>query len=148
MAQKQPNKLRVFKVKGCPDLDKKTIELMAKYLKYAIQVLELQDKEVKIRLLGAKPTEPITTGAYNPNTKTCSTIVGGRHMVDWCRTLAHELTHYKQHLDGKLETSHPEIGGEIEDDANVQSGRITKYFIKKILTKEDKLHLGLGSYGD
>jgi len=40
-----------------------------------------------------------------------------------------------------------EIGGEIEDEANVMSGRITKYFIKNILTKEDKQHLGLGNYG-
>jgi len=129
-------------------LDERTIDLMVKYLNHAIQVLKLGDKEVKIRLLGANPSEPITTGAYNPNTKTCSTIVAGRHLIDWCRTLAHELTHMKQDYAGEIEQAHPEIGGKIEDEANAMSGRITKYFIKKILTKEDKKFLGLGSYGD
>ncbi len=121
---------------------------MVKYLKYSVKVLGLEDKEVKIRLLGANPSEPITTGAYNPGDKTCSTIVGGRHMVDWCRTLAHELTHMKQDYSGRLKEPHAEIGGDVEDDANIQAGRITKYFIKKILTKEDKSRLGLGGYGD
>ena len=142
------NKIKVVKVKGCPELDKQTLTLMAKYIKYAVQELGLEDRNVHIRLLGPNPEEPITTGAYNPADKTCTTIVGGRHLVDWCRTIAHELTHMKQDFDGKLNEPHPEIGGDIEDEANVMSGRITKYFIKKILTAADKSHLGLGSYGD
>lgn len=148
MAKKQPNKIRVFKAKGCPNLDGRTLGLLVKFLKYVVKELDLEDKEIKIRLLGPNPQEPITTGAYNPSNKTCSTIVAGRNLVDWCRTIAHELTHYRQDLDGKLNSPHPEIGGEIEDDANIYSGRCVKYFIKKILTKDDKKFLGLGSYGD
>lgn len=140
--------IRVFKVKGCPELDKRTLALMVKYLKYAIKELGLEEREVKIRLLGAGPTEPITTAAYNPGDKTSSTIVGGRHMIDWCRSLAHELTHMKQDYAGEIKQPHPEIGGKIEDEANMMSGRITKYFIKNILTKDDKKFLGLGGYGN
>ena len=139
--------LRVFKVKGCPELDKKTLELMNKYLKYAIKELGLEDKQIKIRLLGKAPNEPITTGAYNPNDKTISVIVANRHFVDYMRTISHELTHMKQDYEGRVDQPHPEIGGEIEDEANVMSGRITKYFIKNLLSKEDKQHLGLGTYG-
>ena len=40
-----------------------------------------------------------------------------------------------------------EIGGEIENEANVIAGIVMKKFIKNILTKEDKQHLGLGNYG-
>lgn len=139
--------IRVFKVKGCPEIDKELLVLMTKYLRYAVSTLGLNDKEVKIRLLGKSPAEPITTGCYNPKDKTCSTIIEGRHLVDWCRTLAHELVHMKQDVDGKLKNPVQEIGGDIEDEANVQAGRITKYFIKHILTKEDKKKLGLGHYG-
>jgi hypothetical protein len=106
----------------------------------------LEDQEVKIRLLGACPNEPITTGAYSPSDKTISTIAAGRHLIDYCRTLAHELTHMKQDVDGRIKGPQQEIGGEIEDSANASSGRIVKAFIKTILTKEDKKFLGLGTF--
>jgi len=148
MAKADATKIKITRNKACPAPDKETVALLIKFLKYSIKELGLQGKEIKIRLLGKNPSEPITTGAYDPSSKTISTIMDGRHLVDWCRTIAHELTHQKQDYDGKLKTSHPEIGGEIEDDANIMSGRIVKYFIKNILTAEDKKRLGLGTYGE
>jgi hypothetical protein len=139
--------IRVFKANGCPELDKKTLELMVRYLKYAIVELGLEEKPIKIRLLGKAPNEPITTGAYAPHDKTISAICDGRHFVDYMRTIAHELTHMKQDYAGDIAKPHPEIGGPIEDEANVMSGRITKYFIKNMLNKEEREHLGLGTYG-
>jgi hypothetical protein len=121
--------------------------LIAKYVKYACQQLGLEDKPITIRLLGSNPNEPITTGAYTPSTKVISSIAGGRHMIDYCRTIAHELTHMKQDYQKRITDNIPEIGGEIEDEANVMSGRITKHFVKNILTPEEKKKLGLGSYG-
>jgi hypothetical protein len=140
--------LRVFKVGGCPEMDKQTMELMVRYLKYAMKELGLEGKPIKIRLLGKSPNEPITTGCYSPTDKTISSIYGGRHFIDTMRTIAHEMTHMKQDYEGRINQPHPEIGGEIEDEANVMSGRITKYFIKNMLDKDEKKHLGLGSYGD
>lgn len=139
--------LRVFKANGCPDLDKQTLALLVKFLKYAISELKLQDVEVKIRLLGKSPNEPVTTGCYSPQNKTISTICDGRHMIDYCRTIAHELTHMKQDVDDRIHGNEQEIGGEIENEANVIAGIVMKKFIKNILTKEDKQHLGLGTYG-
>lgn len=140
--------LRIFKAKGCPEMDKKTLELMVRYLKYAIGELGLQDKEIKIRLLGKAPNEPITTGAYDPMQKTISVICGGRHFIDFCRTMAHELTHMSQDYAGELNQPHQEIGGPIEDGANIMSGRITKFYIRNLLSKDEKKHLGLGTFGD
>ena len=139
--------LRVFKANDCPDLDKQTLALLVKFLKYAIGELELEDVEVKMRLLGKSPNEPITTGCYSPQNKTISTICDGRHMIDYCRTIAHELTHMKQDVDNRINGNEQEIGGEIENEANVIAGIVMKKFIKNILTKEDKQHLGLGNYG-
>lgn len=139
--------LRVFKANDCPDLDKQTLALLVKFLKYAISELKLQDVEVKIRLLGKSPNEPVTTGCYSPQNKTISTICDGRHMIDYCRTIAHELTHMKQDMDDRIHGNEQEIGGEIENEANMVAGIVMKKFIKNILTKEDKQHLGLGTYG-
>jgi hypothetical protein len=139
--------LRVFKGAGCPDLDTQTLALLVKFLKYAISELKLQDVEVKIRLLGKSPNEPITTGCYSPQNKTISTICDGRNLIDYCRTIAHELTHMKQDVDNRIHGNEQEIGGEIENEANVVAGIVMKKFIKNILTKEDKQHLGLGFYG-
>lgn len=138
--------LRVFKASGCPDLDKQTLALLVKFLKYAIGELELEDVEVKIRLLGKSPNEPITTGCYSPQNKTISTICDGRHMIDYCRTIAHELTHMKQDMDNRINGNEQEIGGEIENEANVIAGIVMKKFIKTILTPDDKKYLGLGNY--
>lgn len=141
-------KLKVFRAKGCPEVDAKTLAIFVKYIKYTLKELKLEDEEVKIRLLGASPKEPITTACYTPHNKVSATIIGGRHPIDWCRSLAHELTHMQQDLTGKLKKPFEEIGGDIEDEANIMSGRITKYFIKNILTPEEKKFLGLGGYGD
>jgi hypothetical protein len=145
MANKQ--KLRLFKAKGCPELEERSLALLVKFLTFVIKELGLGEQEVKIRLLGANPQEPITTGAYQPDTKTISTIIAGRHLVDYCRTISHELTHMKQDVDGRIKGPQQEIGGEIEDEANALSGRFVKHFIKNILTPEDKKQLGLGTYG-
>ena len=133
-------------VKGCPSIDDDTKKLIAKYVQYCVQQLGLEDAPVKIRLLGANPNEPITTGCYEPSTKTISSIAGGRHMIDYCRTIAHELAHMKQDVDGRITGKQEEIGGEIEDEANILSGRYTKHFIKNILTDDEKKKLGLGIY--
>ena len=139
--------VRLFKANGCPEIDQETLKLLAKFLSFAVKQLKLEDQEVKVRLLGANPNEPITTGAYQPDTKTISTIAAGRHLIDYCRTIAHELTHMKQDVNGRIKGPQQEIGGRIEDEANAMSGRFVKHFIKNILTAEDKKRLGLGSYG-
>ena len=137
---------KLVMVKGCPELDEFELKLIAKYVKYCVEQLRLEKQDIKIRLLGKNPNEPITTGCYNPSDKTISSIAGGRHMIDYCRTIAHELAHMKQDVDGRITGKQEEIGGEIEDEANVLSGRYTKHFIKNILTPEEKKKLGLGSY--
>jgi hypothetical protein len=56
------------------------------------------------------------------------------------------MVHMRQDLDGRIQGAIQEIGGDIEDEANAIAGRITKHFVKNILTPEEKQKLGLGSY--
>lgn len=140
------NTIHLFKTKELPKLDRETLKLILKFVSFAVKKLGIEKEQINIRMLHAAPKEPITTGAYTPQTKVICVIVQNRHFIDYCRTIAHELTHQKQDLDGKDFTNIPEIGGEIEDEANSTSGRIVKEFIKKQLTPKEKKHLGLGSY--
>ena len=57
--------------------------------------------------------------------------VSGRHPVDICRTLAHELVHYKQKLDNKLNADSGETGSNEENEANSVAGIILRKFNKE-----------------
>ena len=127
-----------------PETD--TIKLIVDFVRFASKFLGLDDQEIKIRLVHAAPQEPITTGAYHPGTKMISTIAQNRHFIDYCRTIAHEMTHLKQDIEGRVAQENQEIGGKIEDEANTLSGQIVKSYLKKHLTKEQKSYLGLGTY--
>ena len=55
----------------------------------------------------------------------------GRALVDIMRSVAHEMVHHKQWEDGRLEVKPPDIGGEIEDEANAKAGQYIKMFAQK-----------------
>jgi hypothetical protein len=67
-------------------------------------------------------------GGYNPNTQSINLVVGGRHPIDVLRTLAHELTHYKQDCDGKLNAGAGDTGTPQENEANANAGIVMRDF--------------------
>lgn len=73
-----------------------------------------------------------TTASYDyTKQKKIVKICGkNRALVDIMRSIAHELVHHKQFEDGRLEVKPPDIGGEIEDEANAFAGRYIKMFYK------------------
>ena len=46
------------------------------------------------------------------------------------RSIAHEMVHHKQFEQGRLKVQPPDIGGEIEDEANAKAGVYIKMFSK------------------
>jgi hypothetical protein len=66
-------------------------------------------------------------GEFNGNS--IKVVTQGRHPMDVMRTLAHELTHWKQRLDGqKMDGSD---GSDIENEANSTAGVIMRKFAEK-----------------
>jgi len=47
------------------------------------------------------------------------------------RSIAHELVHHKQYEQERLKVQPPDIGGEIEDEANAKAGQYIKMFAKE-----------------
>ena len=70
-------------------------------------------------------------GGYDPNNQEISIGISNRHPVDVLRTLAHELVHYKQDCDNKLEANSHETGSPAENEANSEAGIIMRLFNKK-----------------
>ncbi len=61
-----------------------------------------------------------------------------RALVDVMRSIAHEMVHHKQFEQGRLEVKPPDIGGEIEDEANAKAGQYIKMFSKMDKTIYDE----------
>ena len=75
-----------------------------------------------------------TTASYNYTNELKVVRINGKNRatVDVMRSIAHELVHHKQWEDGRLVgPKQPDIGGEIEDEANAKAGQFIKMYSKK-----------------
>jgi GNAT superfamily N-acetyltransferase len=104
-----------------------TRQFVHRYLPWLQRELKI-DRLPEIELLD----DPVTTsfGQYSPEDKTIKLVVGGRHPVDVLRTIAHELTHYKQDQAGDLTPGAGETGTPQENEANANAGVIMRDFAK------------------
>jgi len=55
-------------------------------------------------------------------------MADGRHPIDVLRTLAHELIHWKQDQEGRIEPDSGETGSDEENEANALAGVIMRNF--------------------
>lgn len=80
----------------------------------------------KVELVNNKMVaqENASFGGYYPGEKTIRVNIAGRHPVDVLRTLAHELVHYRQDLNGQLDDVEMagETGSTYENEANSEAG--------------------------
>jgi hypothetical protein len=84
---------------------------------------------------GLKTTANYDYTKENKIIKVCSK---NRALVDVMRSVAHELVHHKQFEEGRLDTPPPDIGGEIEDEANAKAGQYIKMYSKTDKTIYDE----------
>ncbi len=71
-----------------------------------------------------------TFGQYMPDSKSIDISIRERHPLDIMRTLAHELVHYKQAIDGRLKPQSGKTGSQEENEANSKAGIIMRKFGK------------------
>ena len=67
-------------------------------------------------------------GGYNPNNKSIQINIANRHQADVFRTLAHELVHYKQDVQNRLEPNSGQTGHTHENEANAAAAIIMRNF--------------------
>jgi hypothetical protein len=116
--------------------DKK--DKLNKFVKFVKNELELDTVptiSVQNHRDGLKTTANYDYTKENKVIKVCSK---NRALVDVMRSIAHELVHHKQFEQGRLKVKPPDIGGEIEDEANAKAGQFIKMFAKMNQTIYDE----------
>jgi len=106
-------------------------EILDKFVLFVKEQLELKTvPTVKIQNNrdGLKTTANYDYTKENKIIKVCAK---NRALVDICRSIAHEMVHHKQFEQGRLKVQPPDIGGEIEDEANAKAGQYIKMYAKE-----------------
>lgn len=103
-----------------------TVKLIEKFIKYCSTKLDFKGP-VNV-VLSLKSQEMPTAGHFDPNTRRIVVSIKNRAIADCLRTLSHELTHLAQ-LDRGIIFPTDDAGLQpFEDEANVMSGRLVRFF--------------------
>lgn len=109
------------------DKKKKILNEFIKFVKNELGIKKVPTVIVQNHRNGLKTTANYD---YTKDEKIIKVCSKNRALVDVMRSIAHELVHHKQFEDGRLEVRPPDIGGEIEDEANAKAGQYIKLFSK------------------
>jgi hypothetical protein len=109
------------------DENKKKLNEFVKFVRNELKLDTVPTIKIQNNRDGLKTTANYDYTKENKIIKVCSK---NRALVDVMRSIAHEMVHHKQFEDGRLEVRPPDIGGEIEDEANAKAGQYIKMFSK------------------
>jgi hypothetical protein len=116
--------------------DKK--DKLNRFVKFVKDQLELDTVPVISIQNHRKNLKTTANYDYTKDEKIIKVCSKGRALVDVMRSIAHEMVHHKQFEDGRLKVQPPDIGGEIEDEANAKAGQYIKMFAKEDQTIYDE----------
>ena len=103
------------------------------FIDYTCDRLGIDEKPV-IKYKDDKGEGQPSFGGYAPGSKELMVYTKNRHPMDIFRTVAHELVHHKQNLDGRLGkdvAKEGATGSDIENEANSEAGKVMRYFGKE-----------------
>ena len=110
------------------DDKKDKLNRFVKFVKKELDLKTVPTISIQNHREGLKTTANYDYTKENKVIKVCSK---NRALVDVMRSIAHELVHHKQFEQGRLDVKPPDIGGEIEDEANAKAGQYIKMFAKE-----------------
>jgi hypothetical protein len=110
------------------DDKKDKLNTFVKFVKDQLDLKSVPTISIKGNRDGLKTTANYD---YTKENKIIKVYGKNRALVDIMRSVAHEMVHHKQFEDGRLEQRPPDIGGEIEDEANAKAGQYIKMFAKE-----------------
>ena len=118
------------------DDKKEKLNSFVKFIKEQLELKSVPTISIQNHRNGLKTTANYDYTKENKVVKVC---MKNRALVDVMRSIAHELVHHKQWEDGRLNgPKPPDIGGEIEDEANAKAGQFIKMFAKQDPTIYDE----------
>ena len=102
-------------------------EKLDDFVQFACDHLNINEKP-KIMLVQIRD-DNMTTANYCPNSKNIKVYAKGRALFDVARSIAHELVHHKQNING--ETLDGTTGSDCENEANAKAGQIIRIYGQK-----------------
>lgn len=105
-------------------------EMMESFLPIAMDVIGLKYlPDIKLVLKVPSPEQP-TFGKFVNEENRIYLALEDRHPLDILRTLAHELVHFKQGTEHKLDPNSGRTGSPQENEAHMLAGIVMRYFGK------------------
>ena len=107
---------------------KDTYTILLDFIRFAAKDLELNSLPKFDFMFDTKRSvEHKSFGGYMPGEEHITVTVKNRHIMDVCRTLAHELVHFKQDLKKELEDDGAgATGSPQENEANAEAAVIMR----------------------
>ena len=110
-----------------------TYKILLDFIRFAAKDLELNSlPKFDFVFDSSRSIEHKSFGGYAPGEEHITITVKNRHIMDVCRTLAHELVHYSQDLKKELEDEGAgTTGSPQENEANARAAVIMRNWGKK-----------------
>jgi Zn-dependent peptidase ImmA (M78 family) len=105
-------------------------EKITEFVKFVKKELGIQKCPTIVLQNGRGELKTTANYDYSKKNKIIRINAKNRSLVDVMRSIAHEMVHHKQYEDGRLDVPPPDIGGEIEDEANAKAGQYIKLYSK------------------
>ena len=110
-----------------------TYKILLDFVRFAAEDLELKSlPKFDFRFDNSKSLQHKSFGGYQPGAEHITITVKNRHIMDVCRTLAHELVHYSQDLKSELDSDDAgATGSPQENEANARAAVIMRNWGKR-----------------
>lgn len=112
--------------------EEKKNEIIDQFIGEVSEYLGIDKDKLNIEI-SYDPTEAAKMASFGKNTPATGVnriVAANRNLADVLRTLAHELVHEKQKLEGRLHVGAGDDGTDIENEANAEAAVIMRKFGK------------------
>jgi predicted nucleotidyltransferase len=124
-------KHRLIVKKSVDNIDKDKAGLIKEFILECFKELKI-DKPGTVVLTALRDgVRIVTTASYSPEDDQIWIYVKGRAIVDICRSIAHEIRHFRQMNDGEIKENSGDTGSSEENAANAFAGIMIRKFGKK-----------------
>lgn len=113
------------------DFNREFVDIFEKFLPLAMKIIGLDHLPKMVFEKTVGDADQPTFGKYVNDEQTLYVALANRHPNDILRTVAHELTHYRQDTEHQLDDRSGMTGSPIENEANAVAGVVMRTFNKK-----------------
>lgn len=106
-------------------------EMFRKFLPLAMHHIKIDRLPRMVFQGNINDDQQPTFGSYVRDENTLYVVLSNRHPVDILRTVAHELQHYKQDTEHKLNRNSGATGSPEENEAHAVAGMVMRHFNKR-----------------